>query len=102
MSIRRTDAYQMAPDQQNKLAAYGGLSRDYLFLLSWTTTGSVGPGRDSIGYPADHQHRPGVVWLAAWNGSGALDCQIRISCISIHVNSLITEPVIRENLGFAD
>jgi 1-phosphatidylinositol phosphodiesterase len=36
------DVGQMASDQIDKLAAHGGLGKDFVFLLSWTLTGKLG------------------------------------------------------------
>lgn len=38
----KTDFDEMKSDQLHKLKHYGGLGRNYLFLLSWTLTGAVG------------------------------------------------------------
>ncbi|MCF6775924.1 hypothetical protein L3V83_04965 [Thiotrichales bacterium 19X7-9] len=37
----KSDYDQMRSDQINKLKQYGGLNQNYLFLLSWTLTGSI-------------------------------------------------------------
>lgn len=89
-----SNAYEMAADQQNKLANFGGLGQNYLFLLSWTVTGALGeadveqitntahgllPGRlerfQRIGL-----QRPNIVYLD-------------------FVNTIITQGVINENFG---